>query len=161
MFLDQLGHVGLVGVGADGGHKPVRVFDAVVAPGHLVVPNLIDAPGVEVALDLTGLGVHQGALQSVGVALVAAGLATGVVGDPEAAGVRIEGLGTRFRRLLGHPLVRRLSGQAPRVAAVTDHAALRITLERTQGPDGGAPSIPRLPADRLPNCQDRQLACSL
>jgi len=148
VLLDQLDHIGLVGIGADGRRESVRVRDGVVSPRNLIVPDLLDAPGMQVALNLTGLGAHQGALQPIGIASVTAGLAAGVVGDPDTARVRVEGLGTRRRYLLGHASMRLLGRQALRVAAMTDDAALQIPLGSTQGPDGGQHGAGLL-ADRL------------
>ena len=120
-------HVLLVLVGTDLRHLAVGVLDVVVAPGHLVVLHLGDAPGVQVALDLAGLGVHQGTLDAVRITHVT--LAAGTVGDPDGTRVRVEGLRTvAVFQTVGRALVRGLDRRTFRVTAVAHDTAFRVAI---------------------------------
>ena len=129
---DELGHVFDVCLGADGGFRPVLVDQIVVAPDHLMI--FLHAPGPEVALQLAGLGVHEGFGQSFGVAVMA--LAAGLVGDADGAGIGIEGVRPAgIDEIRRRVRVRRRRSCGAGRAAMTDDATAGIVEVDTHGLD--------------------------
>ena len=129
MGLDHGFHVLLVFRCADDGYRAIRVCDIVVAPGDLVILDLVDSPGMQIALDLARLGVHERPFDTIDV--VGVTHAAGIFRNPDTAGIGIELLRTG-----GHPIGNTLVGlilviRDFGITAVADNTAFRITVAST------------------------------
>ena len=56
---DHILHVKIIGIGHADRILAVPVFKVIITPGNPVVRHLFQTPGMQVALDFSGLGVHQ------------------------------------------------------------------------------------------------------
>ena len=54
---DHVFHVSLIGIGADARHRAVAILDGIVTPGHLVILYFGYAPGMQITLNFSGLGI--------------------------------------------------------------------------------------------------------
>ena len=120
-------HVVAVDISTDNGFWAVFVYKVIVAINRLV--GVQNTPGPQVALQLSGLGVHQRFRQALGVAIVA--LPAGLVRNPERAGVRIKGVRTpEFGQVARRAGVRFFGRCGTGRAAVAYHAPARVTVIR-------------------------------
>ena len=127
-------HIFLVFVRSDLRLRTVGILNRVVAPRHLVVLYLGNSPGMQVALNLAGLGVHQRTLDAIGVIDVA--LTTGAIGNPDRTRIRVIGLRpVTVLQAVGGAFVGFFRRGGGRIAAMTGDAPRRIAVGGADGLD--------------------------
>ena len=118
-------HVVLVGIRSNARSRSILVLEVVVTERHFVIR--LQPPRPQVALQLAGFGVHQRFDEALRITLVAP--ATGFVGDPDAARIRIKyGRTTGRREHFRRTAVGILLAGGARFTAVTNDATARVII---------------------------------